>query len=217
MFGDAANAEIDRLIHSKIITMRLLFNMPKENLLPINGLVLLFDDELSVDFQSLRQEIEWKHESIKLFGRHVLQPRLTAWYGDEGTEYSYSGLMNIPLLWTETLLEIKRRIEAISNAEFNSVLCNLYRNGQDSMGWHQDNEPELGIEPVIASVSFGASRRFQMRHKFDRSQDKLNVELHDGSVFIMSGETQKYWQHQVPKTKKDVGERINLTFRKIIR
>ncbi|MBT8142240.1 MAG: alpha-ketoglutarate-dependent dioxygenase AlkB [Gammaproteobacteria bacterium] len=185
------------------------------NLLPRDGKVVLFENALNVDFDTLRDEIEWRHEKIRLFGKRVLQPRLTAWYGDPGTDYVYSGLKNTPKAWTPTLQAIKHKIEEYSKTRFNSVLLNLYRDGQDSMGWHQDNEPELGDNPVIASLSFGASRKFQMRHKFDKTLAKLDFELHSGSLLIMSGQTQQYWQHQLAKTKKAVGQRINLTFRTI--
>ena len=190
--------------------------LPDVNILPNDGTVFLYENEIQSDYAALRKTIDWKHQKIRLFGRWVLQPRLSAWYGDEGTDYAYSGLLNRPLPWNRQLLKIKQQVEEICNSDFNSVLLNLYRHGQDSMGWHQDNEPELGERPTIASVSFGESRRFQMRHKFDKSVSRINVQLQDGSVLIMSGETQKYWQHQIPKTKKQVGERINLTFRKII-
>ena len=195
--------------------MQIGLSLNSENLLPKHGSVVILMDFLEYDFHALRESIDWKHQAIKMFGRSVMQPRLTAWFGDEGTEYSYSGLMNYPLPWNSELLEIKKRVEELSQAKFNSVLLNLYRNGQDSMGWHQDNEVELGVNPTIASVSFGATRQFQMRHKFDKSIPKIDIGLQDGSVLIMSDVTQKYWQHQITKTKKVVGERINLTFRTI--
>lgn len=197
--------------------MQTSFLLNSENLLQKDGSVILFSDFLECDFHSLRQAINWKQQPIKMFGKSVMQPRLTAWYGDEGTEYSYSGLMNYPLSWNTQLLEIKKQVEELSGCKFNSVLLNLYRDGQDSMGWHQDNEIELGLNPTIASVSFGATRQFQMRHKFDKSIPKLDIGLQDGSILIMSGETQKYWQHKIPKTKKFVGERINLTFRTVLK
>lgn len=196
--------------------MQTTITLPFVNLLPKQGCVHLYEDAIEANFVDLCASIQWKHEAITLFGRDVMQPRLTAWYGDQGTEYRYSGLMNYPLAWTEALLEIKRQVETISDCRFNSVLLNRYRNGQDSMGWHQDNEVELGDKPVIASVSLGVGRQFQMRHKFDKAIPRLNFELERGSLLIMLGDTQRYWQHQVPKTKKDIGERINLTFRTII-
>lgn len=197
--------------------MQTTISLPIENLLPKEGCVTLYEDVIDANFEDLCTSTQWKQEPITLFGREVMQPRLTAWYGDKGTEYRYSGLMNYPLSWTEALLEIKRQVEKISDCTFNSVLLNRYRHGQDSMGWHQDNEMELGDKPTIASVSLGAGRQFQMQHKFDKSLRRLNFELEHGSLLIMSGDTQRYWQHQVPKTKKDIGQRINLTFRTIIR
>jgi len=182
--------------------MQSTFLSSTDNLLPKHGHVRLLQNAIDVDFKHLRSEIAWKHEKIHLFGRHILQPRLTAWYGDPGTTYVYSGLHNEPLAWTETLLEIKQQVEQHTTCNFNSVLLNLYRDGQDSMGWHQDNEPELGEQPCIASLSLGETRTFQMRHKFDKSLNKLDFVLSNGTLLIMSGSTQRYWQHQVPKTKK---------------
>lgn len=166
-------------------------------------------------FARLRQEIAWRQGRITLWGKTHDEPRLTAWYGDEGKSYSYSGLVLHPLPWTPLLLEIKARVDAAANTSFNSVLLNLYRKGRDSNGWHQDNEPELGVNPVIASVSFGAVRRFQMRHKFRQDLERLDLDLPHGSLLLMTGATQHCWQHQIPKTAKPVGERINLTFRVI--
>ena len=188
-----------------------------DNLLPKDGQVVLYPKLITANFENLKNNISWKHEKIHLFGRWVLQPRLSAWYGDEGTDYVYSGLKNIPSPWNEVLLKLKNQVEDISQAKFNSVLLNYYRTGQDSMGWHQDNEKELGKNPIIASLSFGASREFQLRHKFDKSIPKINCLLDDSSLLIMSGETQQFWQHQIPKTKKLIGERINLTFRYLLK
>jgi alkylated DNA repair dioxygenase AlkB len=165
--------------------------------------------------QALTKHIAWRQESIQLFNQQIPQPRLTAWYGDEGAIYTYSNLTNHPLAWTPELLVIKARCEQIAEANFNSVLLNYYRNGQDSMGWHQDNEPELGAQPVIASVSFGATRRFQLRHKKRKELDTLTIELEHGSLLLMQGTTQHYWKHHLPKTAQSVGARINLTFRLI--
>ena len=165
--------------------------------------------------QTLMTFIAWRQETIQLFGKAIQQPRLTAWYGDEGAIYTYSNLTNHPLPWTPELLAIKQRCEKISLATFNSVLLNYYRNGQDSMGWHQDNEPELGEHPVIASVNFGATRRFQLRHKKRKDLATINIDLEHGSLLLMQGTTQEFWKHQVPKTTQAVGARINLTFRLI--
>ena len=175
----------------------------------------VFDDTESVFFfNQLKKEIYWKHEPIKIFGKKILQPRLTSFYSTNNRSYSYSGIKMKPNKFNETLNNIKEKVELLSNSSFNCVLLNLYRNGQDSNGWHSDNEKELGENPTIASVSFGYERYFNMKHRENKSF-KLKLLLKNGSVFIMSGETQKYWLHQIPKTKKNVGPRINLTFRKI--
>ncbi len=196
--------------------MQTSFFQQSDNLLPCDGEVLLFSNSLSVNFDELKESILWKHEEIKIYGRWVLQPRLTAWYGDEGTDYVYSGLKNTPNTWNEILLGLKAKLETITGISFNSVLLNYYRDGQDSMGWHQDNEKELGNNATIVSLSFGESREFQLRHRFDKQIPKVKCMLENGSLLIMSGATQQFWQHQIPKTKKQIGERINLTFRKIL-
>ena len=165
-------------------------------------------------FHSLLSTIDWKQEGMMMYGKPVLFPRLMAWYGDEGSSYAFSGKRYEPAAWTKELLEIKAAVAAISGGGFNSVLLNRYRNGNDSMGWHADNEPELGVDPLIASVNFGATRRFLMRHKYEGL--KYEVELTHGALLVMRGRMQHFWEHQVPKTKKEVGERLNLTFRKIL-
>jgi alkylated DNA repair dioxygenase AlkB len=157
----------------------------------------------------------WRQEAFKMYGKEMPFPRLTAWYGDEGTAYTYSGLKNVPAPWTPAILEVKRAVEPACGATFNSVLLNRYRSGQDSVSWHADDEPEFGKNPVIASVSFGESRLFQFRHK-KRKELKGSVELTHGSLLIMRGGTQENWLHQIPKTKKPVEERLNLTFRVVV-
>ena len=170
-------------------------------------------DESDQFMDALRTDIAWRQESIKLINKEIPQPRLTGWYGDDGAIYTYSNLMNHPLPWTDTLLAIKQRCEEIAQTHFNSVLLNYYRHGQDSMGWHQDNEPELGKNPIIASITFGATRRFQFRHKKRKDLGTITIELEHGSLLLMQGTTQHYWKHQIPKTTQPIGERINLTFR----
>jgi alkylated DNA repair dioxygenase AlkB len=166
-------------------------------------------------FIELRDEIVWQQESIVLFNQPVMLPRLTAWYGDRNKSYTYSNITMEPKPWTAALLGINTRIEAIANTSFNSVLLNLYRDGKDSVAWHSDDEPELGENPVIGSVSFGETRRFMFRHKFEKHQ-KVAIELTHGSVLLMQGSTQHFWQHQIPKTSRVMQPRINLTFRQII-
>jgi alkylated DNA repair dioxygenase AlkB len=163
--------------------------------------------------ETLGRETPWREETIKLFGKEVQQPRLTAWYGDAGCAYTYSGLTLQPQPWTDTLSELRRAVEKAAGSPFNSVLLNLYRDGKDSMGWHSDDEPELGKHPVIASLSLGETRRFHLRHRGDRSVLPLRLDLPAGSLLIMAGETQHHWQHRLSKTQRPVGPRINLTFR----
>ena len=162
--------------------------------------------------------IHWQQKSIKIFNRIIPEPRLNAWYGDEKAIYTYSGLVNHPLPWIPVLLELKKHVELITQASFNSVLLNRYRNGSDSMGWHSDDEPELGINPVIASLSFGATRQFQFKHRYHKQLPIYQLLLTSGSLLVMRGTTQKYWKHCLPKVclSKPVGERINLTFRYIM-
>lgn len=164
---------------------------------------------------SLIQTIEWQQDWITLFGRSLPLPRLTAWYGDPGTSYTYSGITMNPLPWNQTLLDLKQKVDQVSGVMFNSVLLNFYRNGNDSMGWHSDDEPELGLNPVIGSLSFGDTRRFMLRHRSDKSL-KHQIELTSGSFLLMRGATQHCWHHQIPKTKCSTSPRINLTFRVIV-
>ena len=162
---------------------------------------------------AFRMNIDWKQESMNMYGKQVMFPRLTSWYGDNDKPYSFSGIKLNPHPWNKELLDIKNLIEPICEVKFNSVLLNLYRDGNDSISWHTDAEKELGLNPVIASVNFGATRKFQLRHI--HTKEKLEIELTHGSLLVMKGQLQHYWQHQVPKTSKVVGERINLTFRVI--
>lgn len=166
-------------------------------------------------YQQLLDELDWQQRPITLFGREVLQPRLQAWCGE--ATYCYSGLSMRPDPWTPTLLTIREQIEQalvdMPGVRFNSVLANLYRDGADYMGWHQDNEPELGTEPVIASLSLGDTRRFVLRHV--ESRDKREYALSHGSLLVMAGQLQTHWQHSVPKTRQPKMPRINLTFRLI--
>jgi alkylated DNA repair dioxygenase AlkB len=201
------------------ITPSLTNNIIKSGLTKIeNGEYLFYQDffskkESDLYLQNLKENIDWKQESMNMYGKQVNFPRLTAWYGDNDKPYSFSGITLAPKVWTRELLEIKDKIEPLSKVQFNSVLLNRYRSGNDSISWHTDAEKELGINPVIASVNFGATRKFQLRHI--NTKEKLEIELTHGSLLIMQGELQHFWQHQVPKTSKVVNERINLTFRVI--
>lgn len=192
---------------------------PKEGLTVIeNGEYIFYPNffsktESDLLLKGLRSDIVWKQESMNMYGKKIDFPRLTAWYGNNDKPYSFSGITLQPLPWTSEIFTIKCKIEPIAKTEFNSVLLNLYRDGNDSISWHTDAEKELGINPIIASVNFGATRKFQLRHI--KTKEKLEIELTHGSLLIMQGELQHFWQHQVPKTSKPVGERINLTFRVI--
>lgn len=165
-------------------------------------------------FEELITTTVWRQDKIKMYNKVINLPRLTAWFGDSATNYKYSGIYMNPVTWTPMLFSVKTKIETAVKYKFNSVLLNLYRDGNDSVGWHQDNEPELGQNPTIASVSLGASRQFQLKHITENLQ-QLNITLHHGSLLLMRSETQHFWKHQIPKTKKDVKPRINLTFRYI--
>jgi alkylated DNA repair dioxygenase AlkB len=190
------------------------------NLLPFDGEAYLFPNaftkaESDHYLIALQKEIAWKQEPIKIFGKEVLQPRLTAWYGDKGKTYTYSGITMKPLPWITELQSIKEKVEHITGHTYNSCLLNLYRDGNDSMGWHRDNEKELGPDPVIASVSFGVKRIFLFRN-YGNKKEKIPIELLPGSILLMKGATQTFWQHALPKTEKITDMRINLTFRNII-
>ncbi|WNC67604.1 alpha-ketoglutarate-dependent dioxygenase AlkB [Thalassotalea nanhaiensis] len=160
------------------------------------------------------EQLEWRQEQIKMFGKLVTIPRLQAWYGDEYAEYKYSGLPLTPLPWNKTLLTIKEHCQQQLQTRFNSVLANYYRDNNDSMGWHSDNEKQLGFQPTIASVSFGQERKFCLKHKY--SSEKINLTLQSGSLLVMQGDLQQNWQHALPKSAKPLQGRVNLTFRHII-
>lgn len=172
------------------------------------------------DGKTLRQlvaEVPWRAEDVVMWGRRIPQPRLTAWYGDPGAHYAYSGLKLDPLPWTPLLADIKSRVETAAGAMFNSVLLNYYRDEHDSIGFHSDDEPELGNEPVIASLSLGAERTFIFKHKRVKQQRPVHILLAPGSLLLMRGETQHCWRHGIPKECGPCGPRINLTFRRIVR
>ncbi|MGB3151982.1 MAG: alpha-ketoglutarate-dependent dioxygenase AlkB [Maribacter sp.] len=162
-------------------------------------------------FSQFKNTIAWQQDDIKIFGKVHPQPRLTALYSNNSQPYSYSNITMHPKPFTKEIEVLKSKIEALAKRKFTTCLLNLYRNGRDSNGWHADNEKELGQNPVIASVSLGADRFFHLKH--NTRPDKLKILLEHGSLLLMQGETQHFWKHQIPKTTKDIGERINLTFR----
>jgi len=200
---------MNSLFHSKLFRLEL----PDADIVYFPN----FFDKVEADkiFIDLLENTAWQQDSIKVYGKMHLQPRLTALYGNEGKPYSYSNIKMYPHNWTLLLQKIKFHIESVANTNFTSVLLNYYRDGSDSNSWHADNEKELGINPIIASVSFGVERNFQLKHNNDKTLKK-NIVLEHGSLLLMKGATQHNWKHQIPKTTKPIGPRINLTFRVIL-
>jgi alkylated DNA repair dioxygenase AlkB len=190
----------------------IVFNLPDAEIIYFPH----FFDKKEADafFAQLTTNIPWQQDEIRVFGKNHLQPRLTALFGNEGKSYSYSNIKMQPHPWNPLLQKIKSAVESVSDTNFTSVLLNLYRDGKDSNGWHADNEKELGINPIIASISFGTERIFQLKHN-TISNLKQNIVLEHGSLLLMKGTTQHFWKHQIPKTSKPIGSRINLTFRVI--
>ena len=176
----------------------------------------LSESESTELFECLIENVDWKHENIRIMGRWIAQPRLTAWYGDQGACYTYSGLKNEPMRWLPELQRIRFRLEEEFQTPFNSVLLNYYRNGSDSMGYHSDDERELGETPVIASLSLGASRRFLIRSRSSDNSSSHKIDLDTGSLLMMSGHMQTNYKHALPKSKKIMNGRINLTYRFIV-
>lgn len=165
-------------------------------------------------YNTLVQTLDWAQYPIQMFGKTLLQPRLIAWYGDKGVQYQYSQTKLRAAGWPPLLGQWRQALQAFTGTSFNAVLANYYRDGQDSMGWHSDDEPELGDQPTIAALSFGAVRRLQFRHRQDR-QRKAYIDLEPGSLLLMQGNSQQEWQHQIAKTKRVQAGRINLTYRHI--
>jgi alkylated DNA repair dioxygenase AlkB len=159
-------------------------------------------------------DIPWQQKVVNMYGKKLLTPRLMLWMGEPGHSYSFSGEKHNPTPWTEDILSIKKQIEPIAGVTFNSVLLNYYRNGNDSMAWHSDNEPELGYHPLVASVTFGQVRNFDIRNKKDHAQ-KFSIKLENGSYLLMKGDLQENWEHRIAKSTKPMNARINLTFRVI--
>lgn len=180
------------------------------------GEVFLFEQFVAADeaarlTDQLCRELDWRAESILLYGRQVSVPRRVCWYGDAGATYTYSGVTHTPLPWPSLLVDLRMRIQSLVGVQFNSVLGNLYRDGNDSMGWHADKERELGRNPVIASLSFGAQRLFKLRH--NKSGETVEIILPSGSLLLMAGALQHHWRHCLPKIRGIDALRVNLTFR----
>ena len=160
---------------------------------------------------ALLEQLDWRDESIRIYGKLILSPRRVCWYGDSNTIYTYSGIHHVPQSWPNVLLRLRKQLERRTNHPFNAVLANLYRDNNDSMGWHADNEKELGPTPVIASLSVGESRTFKIRH--NKTKETVSIEMSNGSLILMCGDLQKNWQHSVPKCRQAKSSRINLSFR----
>ncbi|MCU0400181.1 MAG: alpha-ketoglutarate-dependent dioxygenase AlkB [Algoriphagus sp.] len=197
-----------------------IFMSESRNLLPFGGEVVLYPEFFEKEqadklFEQLRDCLSWNQEPIWMFGKQVMQPRMTALYGNPDQPYSYSGISMEALPWTPLLYQIKEKIENFTGCQFTHVLCNLYRDGNDSMGWHRDNEAVLGRNPNIASVTFGVTRPFQLRD-YQLKKTKIEVLLNHGSLLMMTGDSQHTWEHQLPKTRRINGPRVNLTFRKLL-
>jgi alkylated DNA repair dioxygenase AlkB len=192
-------------------------DMNRQNILPYDGhAYLIHDTEGACEWPEittcLAETVPWRIETARLFGREMPVPRMTAWFGE--ADYTYSGIHHRAASFPAIVQLLRERAENISGASYNAVLLNLYRNGGDSVGWHSDNEAGLGDCPTIVSLSLGATRRFQFRHR--RAKETITLELREGHWLVMGGETQRFWIHQVPKTTVAVGLRINLTFRRMI-
>jgi alkylated DNA repair dioxygenase AlkB len=195
-----------------------LFSKTITNMLPFDGIAqycgkILDDAQCVFYFKRLLDNIEWKHDEVEIFGKHIITKRMTAWYGDKDYAYTYSRITRNALPWTDELLQLKLLVEAHSGASYNSCLLNLYHDGEEGMSWHSDNEDTLVANAAIASLSVGVERKFSFRHK--RSKETVSVMLENGSLLVMKGETQLHWLHALPKSKKVAQPRINLTFRKM--
>lgn len=192
---------------------KLHLKLPQAELIYIEN----FYDKATADsyLNTLKSQVDWQQDDITVFGKTYKQPRLTALYANNDNSYSYSNITMFPKRFSEELMTIKSDIEKEIDHEFTTVLLNLYRDGSDSNGWHADNEKELGTNPVIASISFGAVRPFHFKHRRLKNE-RHKLDLHHGSLLIMKGEMQHHWVHQIAKTKKEIGERINLTFRQLL-
>lgn len=184
---------------------------PEAGLRLIDGFYSAADSYLL--FQQLMDAVDWQQLPITVYGKTWPEPRLTSWVGDPAAVYSYSGQARRPVAWFEPLSALRDQLSEFVGVQFNSVLVNCYQDGSHGVGWHSDNEPELGANPTIASLSLGATRRFRVRHKTDKSIPARSFDLRAGNLLIMDGNSQRDWQHAVPKVKSAVGPRINLTFR----
>ena len=194
---------------------------PNRSLLPYDGIVnyhgpVLSSGEAQCYLDVLLNTVPWKHDEAVIYGKRIQTARKVAWYGDSEYSYTYSGTTKVALLWTKELLALKHLVEQKTSHTFNSCLCNLYNTGGEGMSWHSDDEKALGRNTTIASLTLGAERKFSFRHKSRRGDDPISIVLENGSLLVMKGGTQTFWQHSLPKTAKISAARINLTFRTIV-
>ena len=192
---------------------------PSKNLLPYDGIVYYFGrilDYKQADcyLQKLLNHIDWKHDEVVIYGKHIVTKRKVAWFADDYFKYKYSNISREAQLWTKDLIHLKEIVENRTSETFNSCLLNLYHDGEEGMSWHADDEKELENNGTIASLSFGAERKFVFKHK--QSKNKIELYLEHGSLLLMQGETQTFWLHSLPKSKKVLEPRINLTFRQFL-
>lgn len=196
----------------------ILFSEPVE-ILPFDGSAMLHHNFIDANhasdaFRRLIDETIWEERDIVVFGKKHREPRLSAWHSEPDISYTYSGILRSPQPWTPVLTELRKKCADATGATFNAVLANLYRDGNDCVGWHADNEASNGREPTIASLSFGASRRFDFRHR--ETRETIRVQLDPGSLLVMSGLSQHCWVHQLPRSKRVTEPRVNLTFRRVV-
>jgi alkylated DNA repair dioxygenase AlkB len=201
--------------------MNLFADDPTLNLLPFDGIVnyygpILTPGEARDYFEVLLDSVPWHNDEVIICGKRIVTARKIAWYGDFEYAYTYSGTTKTALAWTKELLALKNLVRGKTGHSFNSCLCNLYHDGSEGMGWHSDDEKALGKDTAIASLSLGAERRFVFRPKRKRRGDQISIQLEDGSLLVMKGATQTFWQHSLPKAAKIATPRINLTFRTIV-
>ena len=213
--------ELGRLLKGfcMFVLMDLFHREPVQHILPFDGETVYYGPVFSATesrdyYEKLLNEIPWKNDEAIVFGKHYITKRKVAWFGDSAYRYTYSGVTKQAYLWTPALLALKKRVEEISGARYNSCLLNLYHNGLEGMSWHSDAEKTLLEDGAIASLTFGAVRKFSFKHK--KTKHRIDTILENGSLLVMKGTTQKHWHHQLPVTKKIQTPRMNLTFRTVI-
>lgn len=199
--------------------MSLFSELEATNFLPFDGIALnhgvIFNPKKAQKYlETFLEEIDWRQDEVLMFGKKIITKRKVAWYAEDGVEYFYSGSKKKGLPFTQNLLQLKSEVENITQESYNSCLLNLYHDGEEGMGWHSDDEKTIVPESSIASVSFGAERKFSFKHK--ESKQTISIALANGNLLEMKGKTQQFWWHSLPKSKKVKAVRINLTFRKMI-